>query len=84
MGYWIAESGRGKGAAKTTLKEAAVWLQNNLKVPRIELYIEPWNRASIKTAEAAGFQQEGLMRSWQSIRGVRKDMIMMSQIATLK
>jgi MFS family permease len=32
---------------------------------RIELYIEPWNAGSVKTAERAGYEREGLLRSHQ-------------------
>jgi RimJ/RimL family protein N-acetyltransferase len=46
------------------------------------LYVEPWNVASIRTAEGAGFQREGLLRSWQEVGGVRKDMYMYSHLAT--
>jgi [ribosomal protein S5]-alanine N-acetyltransferase len=41
---------------------------------RVELYIEPWN--SIRVAEAAGYQREGLLRSHQEIGGTRRDMLL--------
>ena len=40
--------------------------------------MEPWNEASIRIAEQAGFRQEGLLRSWQEVGGERKDMLMYS------
>jgi RimJ/RimL family protein N-acetyltransferase len=43
---------------------------------RIELYVEPWNRGSIRTAERAGYQREGLLRSHQPIGGHRVDMLL--------
>lgn len=43
-------------------------------VHRIEAYIEPWNVASIRTAERAGFTYEGLLRSHQEVGGQRVDM----------
>jgi RimJ/RimL family protein N-acetyltransferase len=79
-GYWIVEDFRGKGVAKFALKEVVAWAQSELQVPRIELCVEPWNIASIKTAEAVGFKKEGIMRSWQQVGNERKDMIMMSVI----
>jgi len=42
----------------------------------LELYVEPWNVGSWRTAEHAGFQREGLMRSWQELGGLRRDMYM--------
>jgi RimJ/RimL family protein N-acetyltransferase len=53
-----------------------------LRIARLELYVEPWNTASIRTAESAGFQREGLLRSWQEVGGIRKDMYMYSRLAT--
>jgi RimJ/RimL family protein N-acetyltransferase len=29
---------------------------------RLELYVEPWNQASWRAAEANGYQREGLLR----------------------
>jgi ribosomal-protein-alanine N-acetyltransferase len=43
---------------------------------RIELYIEPWNNSSIHVAEAAGYQREGLLRSYLEIGGTRQDMLL--------
>jgi RimJ/RimL family protein N-acetyltransferase len=40
--------------------------------------VEPWNEAAIRVAERAGFQQEGVLRSWQEVGGERKDMLMYS------
>lgn len=45
---------------------------------RVELYIEPWNVASARTAEAAGYQHEGLLRGQQVIGGRRVDMMIYS------
>jgi len=47
---------------------------------RVELYIEPWNVASARTAEAAGYQREGLLRSQQVIGGRRVDMMIYSAL----
>lgn len=80
LGYWVIESFRGRGIAKTILKEIVQWAQRDLSIERLELYVEPWNVASIKTAKAAGFKEEGLMRRWEKVGHERKDMIMMSLI----
>lgn len=47
---------------------------------RIELYIEPWNTASARTAEKAGYLREGLLRSHQEIGGSRRDMLLYASI----
>jgi RimJ/RimL family protein N-acetyltransferase len=78
IGYWVAASERGRHAARHALAALTRWAFATLPVPRLELYVEPWNRASMRTAEAAGFRKEGLLRSWQEIGGERKDMFMYS------
>ena len=50
---------------------------------RIELYIEPWNAASWRTAGSAGYQREGLMHSHQEIGGRRVDMLLYAAIRPL-
>jgi RimJ/RimL family protein N-acetyltransferase len=47
---------------------------------RIELYIEPWNTGSIGTAERAGYEREGLLRSHQEIGGRRRDMLLYARV----
>ena len=44
-------------------------------VHRVELYVEPWNTSSIRVARAAGYEQEGLLRSYLEIGGGRRDML---------
>nr|WP_244197323.1 GNAT family protein [Amycolatopsis coloradensis] len=41
---------------------------------RIEPYIEPWNRGSIRAAEKAGHRHEGLLPTHQEIGGIARDM----------
>jgi RimJ/RimL family protein N-acetyltransferase len=78
VGCWVAASARGRGAAGQALKTLTFWALGVLGIPRLELYVEPWNEACIRTAERAGFQREGLLRSWQEVGGERKDMLMYS------
>jgi RimJ/RimL family protein N-acetyltransferase len=75
IGYWVAPSARGRGAASHALAAVARWAFAGLRIPRLELYIEPWNEASTRTAERAGFRREGLLREWQEIGGRRTDML---------
>ena len=80
LGYWIVGSARGSGYAAKALAALAGWAFDVLAVPRLELYIEPGNRASTSTALRAGFTNEGLLRSWQEVAGERKDMLMFSRV----
>jgi ribosomal-protein-alanine N-acetyltransferase len=51
-------------------------------IPRRGLYVEPWNTPSIRTAERAGFRREGLLRSWETVGGERRGMLMFSLLET--
>ncbi|MEV6212524.1 GNAT family N-acetyltransferase [Kitasatospora sp. NPDC051914] len=78
LGYWVVESGRGRRAAEAGLSAVVRWAVAALGIPRLELYVEPWNAASLKTAERVGFRREGLLRSWQPVGDERRDMFMYS------
>jgi len=82
VGYWVAGSARGRGAARYAVAAVTEWAFSELRIPRLELYVEPWNQASIRTAESTGFRREGLLRSWQAVGGERKDMLMYSMLPT--
>ncbi|MEU3483015.1 GNAT family N-acetyltransferase [Streptomyces sp. NPDC033754] len=76
LGYWIVGSARGRGAAGTAVRAVVTWALEDLRIPRLELYVEPWNTASVHTAERAGFRREGLLRGWQAVGSERRDMFM--------
>lgn len=75
-GYGIAPRSRGHGYAGQALIALTRFAWSVPEVHRIELYIEPWNAASVKTAEVAGYEREGLLRSHQVIRAKRVDMLL--------
>ena len=81
MGYWVARSARGRGAAALAVRALAWWGHQVLHIPRLELYVEPWNIASVRTAERGRFQREGLLRGWQEVGGERKDMFMYGRLS---
>jgi ribosomal-protein-alanine N-acetyltransferase len=80
LGYWVVPSARGRGAAGIGLRAVAAWAQDELGVPRLELYVEPWNAASMRTAQSAGFAREGLLRSWMEVGGSRRDMYLYARV----
>jgi [ribosomal protein S5]-alanine N-acetyltransferase len=82
VGYWVIRPARGRRAAASAVRAIARWAHHDLQVPRLQLYVEPWNTASVKTAESAGFRREGLLRSWQEVGSTRKDMYMYGRLAT--
>lgn len=80
-GYWVAPSARGRGAAGHALAAVARFALIDLAIPRVHLHVEPWNTASVRTAERAGFRREGLLRSWMELGGVRRDMLLFARLA---
>ena len=79
-GYGVAPGARGRGVAAHALTALTTFAWAVPELHRVELYIEPWNVASARTAEAAGYQREGLLRSQQVIGGRRVDMMIYSAL----
>ncbi len=65
---------RRRGAASQALRALSTWAIDEVGVARLELFVEPWNTASSRTAESAGYSCEGLLRSWQAVGAERRDM----------
>jgi [ribosomal protein S5]-alanine N-acetyltransferase len=79
-GYSVIPSARGRGLAAAALTALTSFAWSIQELHRIELYIEPWNAGSIRTAERARFEHEGLLRSHQEIGGRRRDMLLYATI----
>ncbi len=78
VGYWVVAPARGRRAAGHALAALSAWALSERRVPRLELFVEPWNVASIRTAEGAGYTCEGLLRSWEVVGDERRDMYVYS------
>ena len=74
-GYFIAPGDRGRHLAAAALTALTGFGWTIPELHRTELYIEPWNTASVRTAERAGYLREGLLRSHTEIAGRRRDML---------
>jgi len=61
IGYWVAVAARGNGYAAEATRTLAAWAFDH-GVHRVEIRCAARNVASAKTALAAGFRFEGLMR----------------------
>lgn len=55
IGYWVIPTARGKNRAGWALRAVVAFAFESLAIPRLHLFIEPWNIASQRTAEFAGF-----------------------------
>ena len=76
IGYWIERSHRRHGYADRALRLLTSWGSTLDVVTRLELYVEPWNEGSWRAAESDGYSREGLLRRWQKIDGLPRDMYM--------
>lgn len=73
IGYWLLASARGKGLAGHALRGLCKFAFEKLAIPRVHLFVEPWNVASARTAEFAGFRREARLRGWERIDGEQRD-----------
>jgi RimJ/RimL family protein N-acetyltransferase len=73
IGYWLVPSARGRKLAGSALRGLVDFAFGTLAIPRLHLFIEPWNVASQRTAESAGFVREALLRGWERVEGTQHD-----------
>jgi RimJ/RimL family protein N-acetyltransferase len=73
IGYWLVAGARGQRLATHALRAVVTFAFGTLSIPRLHLFVEPWNVASAQTALAAGFAREGTLRGWERIEGEQHD-----------
>ena len=74
IGYWIGPGHRQQGYAGAALELLTAWAFTDAKMLRVDLYIEPWNEGSWRTAERAGYIRDALLPSWQKVGARWRDM----------
>jgi RimJ/RimL family protein N-acetyltransferase len=79
-GYMVAAAARGRGVATTALRLASRWALRDVGIARVHLTTHLDNAASQRVAERAGFQREGVLRSWEELRGERVDLVIFSLV----
>jgi len=80
IGYSVMPSARGHGYAAAALAAGTAFAWTLPGLYRVQLHIEEWNVASVRTAERAGYQREGLLRSYLEIGGRRRDMLLYAAV----
>lgn len=78
VAIWVAPGYRGKGVARDALRLAADWSFSANGLHRLQLLTEPENQPMIRAARAAGFTEEGVLRSYGRERGRRVDLAILS------
>ena len=81
IGYWIGEPYAGKGYMLEALNLLATFAFDTLRLHRIEAACIPSNTRSIRVLDKAGFQREGLLRSYLRINGIWQDHFLYARIA---
>jgi ribosomal-protein-alanine N-acetyltransferase len=80
LGIWISPGDRGRGLGAGALALVGRWLLADGGLERVEILTEPGNEAMLRSAAAAGFTREGLLRGYRLDRGRRIDIVPMSLI----
>lgn len=62
IGYWLGEKYWGQGIATQAVKLVAKYGFDKLKLKRIYAHVFPWNKASMRVLEKAGFKFEGVLK----------------------
>ena len=76
----VRESHRGRGIATEALRLVAEWALGVLGLGRVQVLVAPENVPALRLAEKAGFQGEGLLRSYWESDGERLDAIILSRL----
>jgi RimJ/RimL family protein N-acetyltransferase len=82
LDIWVAPDARGLGLGHRALTLAATWLLDACGLQRVQLLTLTDNEPAIRTALAAGFVNEGVLRSHARLRGARVDLTVLSRIAS--
>jgi RimJ/RimL family protein N-acetyltransferase/ubiquinone/menaquinone biosynthesis C-methylase UbiE len=80
-GVWLAPAARERGTAVRATRLLCRWALGTLGLARLQATVEPDNRASVRTLEAAGFSYEGRLRGYASYGGGRQDVLLYGLLA---
>ncbi len=80
-GYAIAPFARRRGYAAEALAALTEFAWTVPGLHLVELFIEPWNDPSIRTAERAGYvRKQGLQGRHRKVGGERRDMVLFASV----
>jgi RimJ/RimL family protein N-acetyltransferase len=68
LGYMVGPNARGRGVATHAVELLTAWAFETLGIERMEILVDPRNDPSVRVAEAAGYQREGLLRGYRASR----------------
>ena len=79
-GCCVVPAARGRGVATDALRALTDWAFATLGLGRVQVFVAPENVAARRLAESAGFEREGVLRSYWEIGGKRVDAVILARI----
>lgn len=80
LGYWVRSSQHGRGFAVRSARLAARFAFERLGLLRVEIVVAVGNTASLRAAEKAGAQREGVLRNRMVVGAQVYDAVMYSLV----
>ncbi len=81
LGYWVIPEARGRRFAARAARLASTWALDVVGVSRVEAWVFPENEPSLRTLASAGFQSEGVLRSFLTFDNERSDAVVCSRLS---
>lgn len=81
LGYWLGQDALGQGHMLDAVQTLCGWATDELGLARIEASTLEANTKSQRVLERAGFQREGIARSYLEIAGRRRDHVLYGYVA---
>jgi RimJ/RimL family protein N-acetyltransferase len=83
LGCGLVPEARGRGIATEALVVLTDWAlaESGLGLGRVEVFVAPENVAALTLARRAGFQEEGVLRSYWEQGDGRLDVIVLARVA---
>ncbi len=68
LGYMVGPRARRRGVATRGVELITAWAFDALGIERMEILVDPRNDPSLRVAESAGYEREGLLRAYRRSR----------------
>ncbi len=75
IGFWVMPAARGHGLAGRASRLLSDWAMETARIERVEIRSATGNVGSQRSAIAAGFRREGVLRSAGFVHGGRVDLV---------
>lgn len=75
LGYWLVRAARRRGLASRAVGLLAPWALAQAEVSELEALVEPWNEASARVVERAGFVRDRVLEGEIAVGGRQADVV---------